>query len=100
MRKENHILENDFNSIHQLFMMDFIYDQQEIFSHYDEIFESRKLGQNIPIRKTDLPFANLLEQSYDRLINEFSYDESDKAALLNLRWYNISEFEKEFELRK
>lgn len=79
--------------------MDFIYDQQEIFSHYDEIFENRKFGQNIPVRKNELPLASLLEHSYDRLINEF-IEETDKSALLNIRWYNFSEFEKEFEKRK
>jgi len=80
-------------------MMDFIYDQQEIFSHYDEIFESRKFGQIIPVRKNELPFASLLENSYDRILSEFN-DESDKAALLYLRWYNFNEFENEFEKRK
>jgi len=80
-------------------MMDFIYDQQELFSHYDEIFKSRKFGENIPVRKNDLPFSNLLEQSYDRLVNEFT-GESDKAELLKIRWYNFSEFEIEFERRK
>lgn len=80
-------------------MMDFIYDQQELFSHYDEIFENRKFGQNIPVRNNGLPFAYLLEHSYDRLISEFT-EESDRAAFLNIRWYNFTEFEKEFEKRK
>jgi len=80
-------------------MMDFIYDQQDIFSYYDDIFDTRKFGQNIPVRKNDLPLANLLENSYDQIANEF-IEESDKNSLLNIRWYNFSEQEKEFEKRK
>jgi len=79
--------------------MDFLYDQQDIFSYYDDIFESRKLGQNIPVRKSDLPFLNLLENFYDDLSNEFS-EEKERCSFLNIRWYNFLEQEKEFERRK
>lgn len=80
-------------------MQDFIYDQQDIFSYYDEIFESRKFGQNIPVRKSELPFANLLENNYDSLISEF-LNQEDKNILLKIRWYDFNEFEKVFENRK
>ena len=79
-------------------MMDFIYDQQEIFNHYDEIFESRKIG-DIEVRKPDFPFANLLGFSYDQILNEFQ-DENDIKALLNIRWCNFNDFEKEFAKKK
>ncbi len=98
LRKEIPIIESDFNSIHQLHMMDFIYDQQDLYNHYDECFEMRKFS-GVKLRKNDIPFSNLLENYYDHILSEFIID-NDKQTLLNIRWYNLKEYEKEFNLRK
>ena len=78
--------------------MDNLYDQQDIYCHYDEIFEMKNLSKEdnktpIDLRNNNiLPFSNLLENFYEEILNEFK-DENERDSLSNIRWYNFKEFE-------
>jgi hypothetical protein len=69
-------------------MYDFIYDQQDIYDYYDDIFESGRCIF-IEVRRQDLPLADTLRDFYDILNNEFT-DEKDMYMLANIRWYENS----------
>jgi hypothetical protein len=64
-------------------MYDFIYDQQDIYDYYDDIFAK---SMYIEVRREDLPLADTLREFYDILNNEFT-DEKDMYMLANIRWY-------------
>jgi hypothetical protein len=70
-------------------MYDYLYDQQDIYDYYDDIFEQKEQNFNLPVtvRKDHLPFAGLLE-NFDNLILEF-IDDKDIETLKNYRWYNF-----------
>ena len=90
LRKENIYVENDLNTIHQQHMYEFIYDQQEIYDYYDEIFEERESSFPpgvINVRKPEKPFAYAVE-NFDDILAEF-YDEKDMQYLANFRWYIV-----------
>lgn len=89
-RKENLHVENELNTIHQKYMYDFLYDQQDIYDHYNEIFEDRKNNNlinntQINVRRPMLPLSFALE-NFDDILVEFT-DEKDMQSLANIRWY-------------
>jgi hypothetical protein len=67
-------------------MYDFIYEQQDIYDHYDEEFENRQSSfySSVRVRRPDLPLASALEQFDDILLQ---FDEKDMYSLANMRWY-------------
>ena len=42
VREKNLILENDINTEFQILLFDFLYDEQELYAYYDELFEEKK----------------------------------------------------------
>lgn len=69
-------------------MYDFIYDTQEIYDYYDQIFEEKNNSMDsvfIDVRNKELPYALALE-NFDDLLMEFQ-DDKDMMSLANLRWY-------------
>ena len=78
-------------------MMEFIYDSQDIYSYYDEIFENKCLMPFI-IRKPELPFANFLGNNYYDMLELLSNSENsdDKKSFMKIRWYNFEEFKLDF----
>jgi hypothetical protein len=89
LRKENLFVETPLNTNHQINMYDFIYNQQDIYDYYDEIFEDKKNNflTYIKIRRLDLPLVDVLQNFDDILNNEF-IDEKDMYCLANIRWYS------------
>jgi hypothetical protein len=79
-------------------MYDFIYDQQDIYDFYNEIFDDRNsnsshsmiCSQGINVRQPHLPFCFALE-SFDDILFQFN-DERSMKKLANFRWYILDEF--------
>jgi hypothetical protein len=88
LRKENLFVESPLNTTHQQNMYDFIYDQQDIYDYYDDIFDAGRI-MSIKVRKEELPLAETLKEFYYVLNNEFT-DEKDMYMLANIRWYENS----------
>jgi len=80
-------------------MMEFIYDTQDIYFHYDDIFYNKT---QIPfeIRKPELPFANFLSNNFYDILGLLENNPTDKTSFLNIRWYNLEEFKSDFSSKK
>jgi len=100
LRKENVYLESDLNSTLQVHLYDFLYEQQDLYDFYDDVFYEKEDDPFYMInpRNPDLPFASAL-MNIDSLFNEFSKEES-VTFLSKMRWYSyneISNFQEDFK---
>jgi len=90
LRKENLHVESSLNTIHQTYMYDFLYDQQDIYDYYEEIFEERSdsFESTIMTRQPYQAFSLALE-NLDEIFQQFS-EENDIYNLASIRWYTSS----------
>ena len=82
IRDKNIILENDINTEFQTLLFDFLYDEQELYGYYDELFEQKKY---IPKNK-NIPFGSFIS-NYQILFMNIYNDEKKQKRLKKLRWY-------------
>ena len=82
LRDKNTILENDINTEFQILLFDFLYDEQELYGYYDELFEQKKY---IPKNK-NIPFGSFIS-NYQSLFMNIYNDEKKQKRLKKLRWY-------------
>jgi hypothetical protein len=82
IRDKNIILENDINTEFQALLFDFLYDEQELYGYYDELFEQKKY---IPKNK-NIPFGSFIS-NYQSLFMNIYNDEKKQKRLKKLRWY-------------
>jgi hypothetical protein len=82
IRDKNIILENDINTEFQTLLFDFLYDEQELYGYYDELFEQKKY---IPKNK-NIPFGSFIS-NYQSLFMNIYNDEKKQKRLKKLRWY-------------
>jgi hypothetical protein len=97
IRKENLHVESDLNSVHQTFLYDLIYDQQDLSDFFDNI--SICLQENeeteVPLRSKSesLPFSHSL-QNISMFLTDYNSKKSIyKDILLSIRWYDFKIFE-------
>lgn len=84
LRKQNQIVEGEFNSPFQTFLYDFLYEQQDLYDEYDCKMAEYKT-QPLRCRKADLAFSDLICK-FKSLIQ--TIDTTDKIETLKkLRWY-------------
>ena len=81
LRQENRIVENEINSPLQIYLYDFLYEQQDLYNEYSSIFKSI----NLKPRK-NLPFNDFI-LSYHFYLNEIKTDVKKINQLKKLRWY-------------
>ena len=60
LRQENRIVENEINSSLQTYLYDFLYEQQDLYFKYDNIFRSL----NLKPRNEELPFKDFILNFY------------------------------------
>ena len=84
VREKNLILENDINTEFQTILFDFLYEEQELYEYYDELFEQKKY---IPKNK-NIPFNSFIT-NYQNLYLDFLNDKKKINRLKKLRWYLI-----------
>ena len=84
IRNKNLLLESNINTEFQTLLFDFLYDEQELYSNYDELFEYKKY---IPKNK-DIPFSSFII-NYQSLFKDIYNDEKKIKRLKKLRWYFI-----------
>ena len=82
IRNKNLLLESNINTEFQTLLFDFLYDEQELYSNYDELFEYKKY---IPKNK-DIPFSSFII-NYQSLFKDIYNDEKKIKRLKKLRWY-------------
>ena len=84
IRNKNLLLESNINTEFQTLLFDFLYDEQELYSNYDELFEYKKY---VPKNK-DIPFSSFII-NYQSLFKDIYNDEKKIKRLKKLRWYLI-----------
>ena len=82
LREKNIILENDINTEFQTILFDFLYDEQELYAYYDDLFEQKKY---IPKNK-NIPFSSFIKNYQNLFLNIYN-DEKKIKRLKKLRWY-------------
>lgn len=82
LRDKNKILENDINTEFQTLLFDFLYDEQELYGYYDELFEQKKY---IP-KNRNIPFSSFVTNYQSLFLNIYN-DEKKVKRLKKLRWY-------------
>ena len=83
-RDKNFILENDINTEYQILLYDILYEEQELYSFYDEVYKQKKLGMKFK-SKNEL-FKSLLK-NYQNLFKNIYNDNQKINSLKKLRWY-------------
>jgi hypothetical protein len=82
LRSKNIILENDINTEFQTLLFDFLFEEQELYEYYDELFDKKKY---IP-KNENIPFSSFITNYESLFIN--IYNEKKKIKRLKkLRWY-------------
>lgn len=82
IRQENKILENDFNSLFQTTLFDFLFEEFELFDYYDKLFAQRKY---VPKNNENL-FGSFIF-GYKNYFYEISKDKNKLKKLKKIRWY-------------
>ena len=82
LREKNIILENDLNTEFQTILFDFLFDEQELYSYYDDLFEQKKY---IPKNK-NIPFSSFITNYQSLFVNIYN-DQKKISRLKKLRWY-------------
>lgn len=80
--EKNKILENEINTNFQGILFEFLYEQQELYEYYDELFEQKKY---VP-KSTDIPFSSFVT-NYQKLFLDIKNDKKQVKRLKKLRWY-------------
>ena len=80
--EKNKILENEINTNFQTILFEFLYEEQEIYEYYDELFEQKKFEA----RSTDIPFSSFVT-NYQNLFLDIKNDKKKMKRLKKLRWY-------------
>jgi hypothetical protein len=91
LRLECPVIEADINTSFQLHLMDFLYDQQDLYDYYENEINNKNyqmgmLSNSISVKNRENPLACYLERIMDN-IDEFSLDNDLTDCLQNLRWY-------------
>ena len=88
LRKKNLILENEINTEFQILLLDYLYEEQEIYSFYDEIFEQKKYGiKNKNIFSNQKIYFNNFIENYQKYFLDIYNDTKKINRLKKLRWY-------------
>ena len=82
LRQENRIIENEINSSLQIYLYDFLYEQQDLYNEYNKIMKSI----NTKPRNKNLPFKDFI-LSFHFYLNEIKNDNKKIKQLKKLRWY-------------
>ena len=82
LRDKNIILENDINTEFQTLLFDFLYDEQELYGYYDELFKQKKYKP----KNKNIPFGSFIINYQSLYINIYN-DEKKQKRLKKLRWY-------------
>ena len=82
LRLENKIVENEINSSLQTYLYDYLFEQQDLYFEYDQIFTRL----NLKSRKAESPFKDFI-LNFNYYLNEIQNDQYKIKQLKKLRWY-------------
>lgn len=111
MRKENKILENQINTDYQKLLFDFLYDQQDLYIDYDQIFKQNSGYINLQLRdqKKFQEKPKIFPQfilNFNNYLSQFKKSSKQLNQLQKIRWYlafdvlNLKDKDETFSLFK
>ena len=80
LRKKNLVLENEINTEFQTLLFDYLYEEQEIYSSYDDIFDQKKYEKKSYIKNilaNKKMYFNFLIENYQKYFLEI-YNDTNK----------------------
>ena len=90
LRKKNLVLENEINTEFQSLLFDYLYEEQEIYSSYDDIFDQKKYEKKSYIKNilaNKKMYFNFLIENYQKYFLEIYNDTNKINCFKKLRWY-------------
>ena len=92
MRKENKILENQINTDYQKLLFDFLYEQQDLYIDYDQIFKQNSGYINLKLRdqKKFQEKPKIFPQfilNFNNYLSQFKKSSKQLNQLQKIRWY-------------
>ena len=82
LRPKNSILKNEINSLFQNTLFDFLYEEQDLYDHYDKKFNNH----NYTPRNINLPFKSFLIY-FKNLYLDINSSQTKIDYLKKIRWY-------------
>ena len=87
LRKKNFLLENDCNTEFQILLFDFLFEEEELYSNYDEIFEQKKLDMKSNFTNNKKYLFNCFIKNYKNIFLDIYNNRKKIDCLKKLRWY-------------
>ena len=87
LRKKNFLLENDCNTEFQILLFDFLFEEEELYSNYDEIFEQKKLDMKSNFTNNKKYLFNPFIKNYKNIFLDIYNNRKKIDCLKKLRWY-------------
>ena len=97
LRKINYHLENHFNSPHQLFFMDYIEEENDIYDFYNKYFYALNKGEHSFIKEQSLPLQCFLIH-FNQLKYLFENNLNDKQILNEIVLYQFNSFKHKYNV--
>ena len=82
LRPKNSILKNEINSLFQNTLFDFLYEEQDLYDHYDKKFNNH----NYTPRNINLPFKSFIIY-FKNLYLDINSNQTKLDYLKKIRWY-------------
>jgi hypothetical protein len=95
LRPKNSILKNEINSLFQNTLFDFLYEEQDLYDHYDKTFNNH----NYTPRNLNLPFKSFIFY-FKNLYLDINSSQTKLDYLKNFRWYIFPKEKKNINLKK
>ena len=92
LRKENFHVESEANTILQTYLFDFLYEQQDLYSYYDELLLpdfNPNFESEVIVKNSFLPLSNILK-NFSMFLKNLNDNQDMFKNLSFLRWYNLS----------
>ena len=95
LRPKNSILKNEVNSLFQNTLFDFLYEEQDLYDHYDKKFNNH----NYTPRNLNLPFKSFIIY-FKNLYLDINSSKTKLDYLKNFRWYIFPKEKKSINFKK
>ena len=87
LRKKNFLLENDCNTEFQTLLFDFLFEEEEIYSNYEDIFEQKKFDMKTNFSNNKKYLFNSFIKNYKNIFLDIYNKRTKIDCLKKLRWY-------------
>ena len=95
LRPKNSVLKNEINSLFQNTLFDFLYEEQDLYDHYDKKFNNH----NYTPRNINLPFKSFIIY-FKNIYLDINSNQTKLDYLKKIRWYIFPKEKKTINFKK